>query len=90
MKIGLFLALFHDRSLEEALDIARAAGCEAVEISTTGPHRPDRAAVERHGLEISALSCHGNPLHPDEAVARRPIEASATPCASPRSSASAR
>ena len=70
MKIGLFLALFHDRSLEEALDIARAAGCEAVEISTTGPHRPDRAAAERHGLEISALSCHGNPLHPDEAVAR--------------------
>ena len=69
MKIGLFLALFHDRPLEEALDAAQAAGCGAVEIATTGPHRPDRAAAERRGLEISALSCHGNPLHPDEAVA---------------------
>jgi sugar phosphate isomerase/epimerase len=28
-----------------------------------------RAAVESRGLEISALSCHGNPLHPDERVA---------------------
>ena len=37
MKIGLFLALFHDRSLEEALDAAKAAGCEAVEIATIGP-----------------------------------------------------
>jgi sugar phosphate isomerase/epimerase len=27
-------------------------------------------AVEERGLAISALSCHGNPLHPDAAVAR--------------------
>ncbi len=26
--------------------------------------------VARHGLTISALSCHGNPVHPDGAVAR--------------------
>jgi sugar phosphate isomerase/epimerase len=26
--------------------------------------------VARHGLVISALSCHGNPVHPDPAVAR--------------------
>jgi sugar phosphate isomerase/epimerase len=62
MKIGLFLALFHDRPLAEALDAAKRAGCEAVEISTTGPHRDGIGAVD---LEISALSCHGNPLHPD-------------------------
>jgi sugar phosphate isomerase/epimerase len=66
VKIGLFLALFHDLPLAEAVEAARAAGCQAVEISTTGPHGPDVGAV---GLEISALSCHGNPLHPDEAVA---------------------
>jgi sugar phosphate isomerase/epimerase len=66
VKIGLFLALFHDRPLAEAVEAARAAGCEAVEISTTGPHGPDIGAVE---LEISALSCHGNPLHPDTRVA---------------------
>jgi len=27
--------------------------------------------VDDHGLEISALSCHGNPLHPDPRVANR-------------------
>jgi sugar phosphate isomerase/epimerase len=71
VKIGLFLALFHDRPLEDALDAASAAGCEAVEIATTGPHgRPDLASLAAaRGLEVSALSCHGNPLHPDQAVA---------------------
>jgi len=73
VKIGLFLALFHDRSLEEALEAAKAAGCEAVEIATTGPHDgpglAERAAAR--GLEISALSCHGNPLHPVAALADR-------------------
>jgi sugar phosphate isomerase/epimerase len=70
MKIGLFLALFHDRPLQAAVDAAAAAGCEAVEISTTGPHRPDIESVARR-VEASALSCHGNPLHPDEAVATK-------------------
>jgi sugar phosphate isomerase/epimerase len=71
VKIGLFLALFHDRTLEEALDAAKAAGCEAVEIAVTGAHRrPDLAALAAtRDLEVSALSCHGNPLHPDGSVA---------------------
>ena len=73
VKIGLFLALFHDRSFEEALEAAKEAGCEAVEIATRGPHDEDDLAerAARHGLEVSALSCHGNPLHPDEEVAAR-------------------
>jgi sugar phosphate isomerase/epimerase len=29
-----------------------------------------RAALDSRGLAISALSCHGNPLHPDEAQAQ--------------------
>ncbi|MGI5817886.1 MAG: sugar phosphate isomerase/epimerase family protein [Armatimonadota bacterium] len=28
------------------------------------------ATIRDHGLEISALSCHGNPLHPDKTVAQ--------------------
>ena len=36
MKVGLFLALYSDRTLEEALDAAVAAGCEAVEIIGEG------------------------------------------------------
>jgi sugar phosphate isomerase/epimerase len=30
-----------------------------------------RAAIDKRGLEISALSCHGNPIHPDSARAAR-------------------
>jgi len=30
-----------------------------------------RAAVEKRGLAISALSCHGNPIHPRASVAKR-------------------
>ena len=84
MTIGLFIALFADRPLEEALDIADAAGCGAVEIPSRAESahcRPGelladaaardrfREAVARRDLEISALSCHGNPLHPDADVA---------------------
>ena len=30
-----------------------------------------KRAIDRRDLVISALSCHGNPLHPDENIARR-------------------
>jgi len=84
MKIGLFLAVFAELPLARALEAAAAAGCGAVEIASgaRSPHcRPaellgdpagrDRllAAVAERGLELSALSCHGNPLHPDRATA---------------------
>jgi sugar phosphate isomerase/epimerase len=36
--------------------------------------RDFQRAVESRGLEISALSCHGNPLHPDKNVAREAHE----------------
>jgi sugar phosphate isomerase/epimerase len=32
--------------------------------------RAFREAVDRRGLQISALSCHGNPLHPQARIAR--------------------
>jgi sugar phosphate isomerase/epimerase len=87
MKVGVFTVLLADRPLEEALDYASEAGCEAVEIGTGGypgdAHcKPKellgdsgtldefRQAVESRDLEISALSCHGNPLHPDGEIAR--------------------
>jgi sugar phosphate isomerase/epimerase len=85
VKIGLFLALFSDLPLEAALDATVAAGCEAVEISSragSGHCRPaellsDAAARDRfveavvgRGLEISALSCHGNPIHPRPEIAQ--------------------
>jgi sugar phosphate isomerase/epimerase len=84
MKIGVFVALFADLPLEEALDRAAEAGCEAVEVPSkaSSPHcRPAEllaedaartrfaASVAGRGLELSALSCHANPLHPDARIA---------------------
>lgn len=87
MKIGLFIALFGDKSLEEALDAAVAAGVQAVEIGAGAypgtPHidvpklLDDKAArqklmkaIEKRGLTLSALSVHGNPIHPVKKVAQ--------------------
>lgn len=91
MKIGIFTALFGDKTLEEALDIIAAEGIQAVEFGAGaypgaahlgGSHEgvealiEDKAkrdalvkAVESRGLTISAISCHGNPLHPVKSIA---------------------
>jgi sugar phosphate isomerase/epimerase len=42
---------------------------EAV-LADAGQQRKIKDDVARHGLIISALSCHGNPVHPDADVAR--------------------
>lgn len=86
MKVGVFTVLFSGRPFEEALDYARQAGCEAVEVGSGGyvgdahcnaeellndpaARREFQRAVEGRDLELSALSCHGNPLHPDTELA---------------------
>ena len=82
MKLGLFTALFQQDALETVLDKAQALGIEAVELGTGGyPGKqhcdPEELADERsvnallsalesRGMMISALSVHGNPLHPDK------------------------
>ena len=85
MKLGVLMVLFGDKTFEEALDTAKEAGLDAVEIGT-GNYPGDthckvdellndetklknfKNAVEKRKLEISALSCHGNPLHPDSSI----------------------
>jgi sugar phosphate isomerase/epimerase len=86
MKIGIFTALFGDKSRAETLDLVKAEGIEAVEFG--GGAYPGSAHldmkklleskaerdklmkdVESRGLIISALSCHGNPLHPVKSIA---------------------
>ncbi len=90
MKIGIFTALFHDRSIEEALDTIAAAGIQAVEIGAgaypgarhladvggvdkliqdEGARRRLRKMIEDRGLVLDSLSVHGNPLHPNAAIA---------------------
>lgn len=86
MKIGIFTALFGDKTLDQALDIVKAEGIQAVELG--GGAYPGAAhlnmekllgskaerdklmnKIERRGLELTAISCHGNPLHPVKAIA---------------------
>jgi sugar phosphate isomerase/epimerase len=40
-------------------------------LASAGAARDYRARLNDSGLTISALSCHGNPVHPDGAVAQR-------------------
>lgn len=97
MKIGIFTALFGDRSREEALDIIAGEGIKAVEFGAgaypgsahVGGSNEAVAAliedkagleklrkdVESRGLTISAISCHGNPIHPNKEIARDHHEA---------------
>jgi sugar phosphate isomerase/epimerase len=75
LKLGVFTVVYGQLPLTEALDRVVALGLDAVEIGTGNypgdSHLADDLAdqVSARGLEISALSCHGNPLHPDEAFA---------------------
>lgn len=60
----------------EAVEIACGgyvgdAHCKPTELlSDAGKLEAFRNAIESRGLVISALSCHGNPLHPDEGMAK--------------------
>jgi sugar phosphate isomerase/epimerase len=80
VKLGVFTVVLGQLPLAEALDRVVALGLDAVEIGTGNypgdAHlAPDlKQQVESRGLEISALSCHGNPLHPDTAFATQSHE----------------
>jgi len=80
VKLGVFTVVFGELPLAAALDRVVALGLDAVEIGT-GNYPGDahnvpelKREVEARGLEISALSCHGNPLHPDADFAKRSHE----------------
>lgn len=88
MKLGVFLVLFQNLPLEQALDKACSYGLEAVEIGCGGypgnAHcKPGellkdkelikrfKKTIEDRGLIISALSVHGNPIHPQKEIAEQ-------------------
>jgi sugar phosphate isomerase/epimerase len=86
MKVGVFTALLAQFSLDKVLEKLKSLDIYTVELGTGNypgdPHCKlsmlnDRAALkefkqklEGNGFTISALSCHGNPLHPNPAVAK--------------------
>src|SRR5271154_4572084 len=86
MRIGVFTPLLSQFSLEKVFEKLRTLNISTVELGTGNypgdPHCKlsmlgDRAALKEfkqkladNGFSISALSCHGNPLHPDKNVAK--------------------
>lgn len=86
MKIGIFTALFGDKTLDETLDIVQAEGIEAVELGagaypgsahinvdelleSDAKRKELMRNIEGRGLTLTALSVHGNPIHPRREIA---------------------
>ncbi len=86
MRVGVFTPLLSQLPLPEVLKKLKANGIGTVELGTGNypgdahchlSMLKDRAALETfkktiadEGFSISALSCHGNPLHPDRDIAK--------------------
>ena len=86
MRVGVFTALLAKLSLEETIEKLKNLGITTVELGTGNypgdPHcklsmlesktalKEFKQKLEDNGFSISALSSHGNPLHPDPAIAK--------------------
>ena len=86
MKVGIFTVLLSQMPLERVCKSLAEMGIDTVELGTgnypgdahcklsmlnDAPALCDfRKVLADHGISISALSCHGNPLHPDAALAK--------------------
>ena len=92
MKVGVFTALLANLSLEQVLAKLKALDIHTVELGTGNyPGDPHcklsmledaqalgefQAKIAAGGVGISALSCHGEPLHPNAEIAERSRETS--------------
>ncbi len=90
MRVGVFTPLLSQLSLPDALKKLKANGISTIELGTGNwpgdAHcklsmldderalAAFRKTIADHGFTISALSCHGNPLHPDPKLAARDSE----------------
>jgi sugar phosphate isomerase/epimerase len=90
LRVGVFTPLLSQYGLRDVLKKLKENGVTTVELGTGNyPGNAhcnlslldDRAAlaefkktVDGEGFTISALSCHGNPLHPNEQIARSHAE----------------
>jgi len=84
MKVGLFTALFARLGLNEVIRKIKPLGIRTLELGTGNypgdPHlklewlsstaklREFKQRLDDQGISISALSCHGNPLHPNKKI----------------------
>ena len=90
MKVGLFTALLARLSLDEVIEKIKPLGIRTVELGTGNyigdPHlkldwlsqpskiKEFKQKLEDQGISISALSCHGNSLHPNKKIAEAHAE----------------
>jgi sugar phosphate isomerase/epimerase len=86
VKVGVFTALLADLSLDQVIEKLKSKGISTVELGTGNypgdPHcklsmlesktalKEFKQKLADNGVTISALSCHGEPLHPNPAVAK--------------------
>ncbi len=86
MKVGVLTALFADLSFDQVIEKLKGLGIDTVELGTGnypgGPHcklsmlesktelKEFKQKLADNGITISALSCHGEPLHPNSAIAK--------------------
>ncbi len=86
MRVGVFTALLAQMPLDDVIAKLKGLGVTTVELGTGNfpgdPHcklsmLEDKAAIkdfklklDDNGFTVSALSSHGNPLHPDPAIAK--------------------
>jgi sugar phosphate isomerase/epimerase len=92
VKVGLFTALLANLSLDAVIKKIKPLGIRTVELGTGNypgdPHlklkwlnsagdlKDFKQKLDDEGIEISALSCHGNSLHPDKRTAELAQETS--------------
>lgn len=90
MKVGVFTPLLSQIPLEDVLKKLKALDIHTVELGTgnypgnahcnlemledAAALEHFRGTLEKHGVSISALSCHGNALHPNRERARQAHE----------------
>lgn len=86
MKLGVLTVPLYSMPLEEALSYLSGLGVETVELGAggypgnthTAPYLSGeksiedlRALLDKYNMSISAISAHGNPVHPDKATAEK-------------------
>lgn len=92
MKVGVFTALLAQFPLDKVIEKLKSLDISTVELGTGNypgdPHiqlalldsvrdlKEFKAKLDGEGFTISALSCHGNPLHPDPAIGKLHAEVS--------------